>query len=69
MKLDELKDRLAIKPFRPFTIETTSGQPAFEITGEENIFLPIQKPDIAVVFVDSHMYIIDIAAINVLAVK
>ena len=67
MKLDELKDRLAIKPFRPFTIETASGP--FEIAGQENIFLPVQKPDIAIVFVDSHMYIIDIASIHVLAVK
>lgn len=68
MKPEELRDRMAIKPFRPFTIETEGGQ-AFEIAGEENLLLPKPKPEIAIVFVEGHMYIIDIDSINVLAVK
>jgi len=68
MKAGELHDRMAVKPFRPFTIETQGGQ-TFEIAGEENLLLPKAKPEIAIVFVEGHMYIIDIDSINVLAIK
>jgi hypothetical protein len=68
MKAEELRDRMTVKPFRPFTIETAGGQ-AFEITGEENLFLPKPKPEIAIVFVENQMFIIDIDSINVLAIK
>lgn len=68
MKPDELRDRLAIKPFRPFTIETLNGA-SFEIVGEENLLLPKAKPEIAIVFIEGHMYIIEIDSINVLATK
>lgn len=68
MKPDELRDRLAIKPFRPFATETLNGQ-SFQIDSEAAIFLPPLKPDVAIVFVDEHMYIIDIDSINILAVK
>jgi hypothetical protein len=68
MKAGELHDRMAVKPFRPFTIETVNGQ-SFRIEGEENLFLPKPKPEIAIVFIENQMFIIDIDSINVLAIK
>ena len=68
MKPDELRDRMAVKPFRPFTIETRGGQ-SFEIEGEENLLLPKAKPEIAILFIGGHMYILDIDSIDVLATK
>ena len=68
MKADELRDRMAIKPFRPFTVETRGGQ-SFEIEGEENLLLPKAKPEIVIVFTQGHMYILDIDSIDVLATK
>lgn len=68
MKAGELRDRMTARPFRPFTIETVNGQ-SFEIAGEENLFLPKPKPEIAIVFVENQMFIIDIDSINLLAIK
>jgi hypothetical protein len=68
MKLQELQDRMAIKPFRPFSISTNGGQ-EFLIEAEENLLLPKPRPDIAIVFVESHMFIVDVTSITVLGVK
>ena len=59
---------MAVKPFRPFTIETRGGQ-SFEIEGGENLLLPKAKPEIAILFIEGHMYILDIDSIDVLATK
>lgn len=68
MKLQELQDRMATRPFRPFSISTNGGQ-EFLIEAEENLVLPKPKPDIAILFVESHMFIVEVASIIVLGVR
>jgi hypothetical protein len=68
MKLQELQDRMAARPFRPFSISTNGGQ-EFLIEAEEDIFLPKKRPEIAILFIGIHMFIVDVTSITVLGVK
>jgi len=68
MKLQELQDRMATRPFRPFNISINDGQ-EFLIEAEEDIFLPKKRPEIAILFIGSHMFIVDVTSITVLEVR
>ena len=69
MKVQEIQDRATQVPFRAFAIETTGGS-WIDIEKPEQIFLPVPRPDIAIVFEKGgKIYILGIDQIAALEVR
>jgi hypothetical protein len=49
MKLSDIQDRLAQRPFRPFALETIGGS-WVHVERDSDLFLSPRRPDIVVVF-------------------
>lgn len=49
MKLSDIQDRLAQRPFRSFALETTGGS-WIEVEKESSVLLSGRRPDLVVVF-------------------
>jgi hypothetical protein len=69
MKLSDLSERVALEPFRPFSIE--AGGRWIDVIDQASIYLPPRRPDLVIVFdaQDGGVIILDVEEIAALETR
>jgi hypothetical protein len=67
MKQSDIKDLIERTPFRPFTIVTSVFR-SITVARSEDVWLPPSRKDMAIVFEDGHLRILDTEHISELVV-